>query len=716
MINRLAKLLYNTSFFINCLLIFLLIFDQRITVPSWLQVMGRMHPLVLHFPIVLFMLFIVLQFYKSSSTSVPNYNGPKASGLLLLTVFTASVTALMGLLLSKESGYDVDGIKLHKYAGAGLSVLALIWYSSLSYIQSSRAFTSGFSVIAMILIVTTGHQGGNITHGENYLLAPVAPEVTKPTVDINDALVFRDMVQPIINAKCVSCHSQKKAKGGLIMETEAGLLKGGKNGPLWAKDKPELSLLLERIHLPEDNKKHMPLKGKPQLDEDEMAILYHWIKSGASFKTKLTDLSPADTLYIIASEMFGQGGNETYSFAPASESDVEKLSNGNRVIHEIATGSPALSAVFYNKQNYTTDALKELLPLKEQLVDLNMANMPVKDADVALIKTFANLRHLNLNNTSITGNGIKELAGLKYLKDLSVTGTGIGLKDLSVLANTNSLKKIFAWNTAVKDVDANQWNSGKHPSKIMMGFNADTLILKLTPPIITNDLFVLKSSLPLKLKHYINGVSIRYTTDGSEPDSLKSPLYDGKVSITKNTVVKTRAFKSGWISSDVSEASFYLSTYTPDSAVFLQPVDNSYKGNGAATLIDGIKSGLNFRNGEYVGFRNNPMLTLFYFGQPTKLSSVTVSTMVDIDGYLMPPHSVAVWGGPDAGHLKLLGQLKPAQPTKSAPGYAQAQEITFPTMDVKVVKIMVEPVPKLPLWHRGKNDKGWVFMDEVFFN
>lgn len=716
MINRLAKLLYNTSFFLNCLLVFLLIFDQRINVPSWLQVAGRMHPLLLHFPIVLFMLFIVLQFYKSSSMSVPNYNGPKASGLLLLTVFTASVTALMGLLLSKESGYDADGIKLHKYAGAGLSVLALIWYSSLNYIQSSRAFTSGFSVVAMILIVTTGHQGGNITHGENYLLAPVAPDVIKPSVDINDALVFRDMVQPIINTKCVSCHSQKKAKGGLVMETEAGLLKGGKNGLLWAKDKPELSLLLERIHLPEDNKKHMPLKGKPQLDENEMAVLYHWIKSGASFNAKLTDLSPADTLYVIATQLFGQDGEETYSFAPADESEVKKLSNGNRVIHELAIGSPALSAVFYNKQNYTTDALKELLPLKEQLVDLNMANMPVKDADAALIKSFSNLRHLNLNNTEITGAGLKELAALKYLKDLSVTGTGITLKDLSALGNVNSLKKIYAWNTGVKDAEATTWNSGKHASKIMMGFNTDTMLLKLTPPIIANDLFVLKSSIPLKLKHYINGVSIRYTTDGSEPDSLKSPLYDGKATIAKNTVVKAKAFKPGWISSDVSQASFYLSTYTPDSAVFLQPADNAYKGNGAATLIDGVKSGLNFRNGEYVGFRNNPMLTLFYFGQPTKLSSVTVSTMVDIDGYLMPPHTLAVWGGPDADHLKLLGQVKPAQPSKPAPGYAQAQEISFAPTEVKLIKIMAAPVPKLPLWHRGKNDKGWVFMDEVFFN
>jgi mono/diheme cytochrome c family protein/uncharacterized membrane protein len=716
MINRLAKILYNTSILINCLLIFLLVFDQRISVPAWLQVGGRMHPLLLHFPIVLFILFIVLQFYKSSSTSVPNYNGPKAAGLLLLTVFTASLTALMGLLLSKESGYDTEGIQLHKYAGAGLSVLALVWYSRLNYIQSSRAFTTIFSIVAAILIATTGHQGGNITHGEDYLLAPVAPDAKKTLVSLEDALIYRDMVQPIFEEKCIGCHSQKKAKGSLIMETEAGLLKGGKTGVLWAKDNPELSLLLERIHLPEDNKKHMPLKGKPQLDDNEMEIINHWIESGASFSKKVTDLSPADTLYLIANQLFGQNSEDSYNFAAANESAVEKLSNGNRLVHELSVGSPALSAVFYNKQNYTSAALKELLPLKEQLVDLNMANMPVKDADAALIKNFVNLRHLNLNNTDITGAALKELAALPYIKNISITGTGITNKDLSVLSNTRSLKKIFAWNTAIKELEATAWNNAKHSSKIIMGFNADTMLLKLTPPIIANEFFVLKSSLPLKLKHYINGVNIHYTTDGSEPDSLQSPLYDGKTTVSKNTVVKARAFKPGWISSDVVEASFYLSTFTPDSAVFLQPVDNSYKGNGVATLIDGIKSGLNYRNGEYVGFRNNPMNTLFFFNQPTKLESVTVSTMVDIDAYLMPPLSVAVWGGTDVDHLKLLGRITPTQPSKTKASYTRAQEIKFGSAELKVIKILVEPVPKLPVWHRGKNDKGWVFMDEVFFN
>ena len=40
------------------------------------------------------------------------------------------------------------------------------------------------------------------------------------------------------------------------METEELLLKGGKNGKLWDSTAADLGLLLRRIHLPVEQKKH----------------------------------------------------------------------------------------------------------------------------------------------------------------------------------------------------------------------------------------------------------------------------------------------------------------------------------------------------------------------------------------------------------------------------------------------------------------------------
>jgi hypothetical protein len=50
---KLKNILGTTLIPLNSLLLFFLIFDNKLVVPLWLQVLGRMHPVILHFPIVL---------------------------------------------------------------------------------------------------------------------------------------------------------------------------------------------------------------------------------------------------------------------------------------------------------------------------------------------------------------------------------------------------------------------------------------------------------------------------------------------------------------------------------------------------------------------------------------------------------------------------------------------------------------------------------------
>ena len=147
----------------------------------------------------------------------------------------------------------------------------------------------------------------------------------------------------------MGCHNNDKSKGELAMDTKALLLKGGKDGKLWDTTKPDMGLLLTRIHLPEEEKEHMPPSGKPQLSDNDMEILYSWIKSGSDFNKKVIDLSPTDTLRILAGKVLKSSADEQYSFAPADEKELLKLNNNNRVITPLAIGSPALAVDFFNK-------------------------------------------------------------------------------------------------------------------------------------------------------------------------------------------------------------------------------------------------------------------------------------------------------------------------------------------------------------------------------
>ena len=75
---------------------------------------------------------------------------------------------------------------------------------------------------------------------------------------------FEKHVRPVLVDHCYNCHSpgaEKGVKGGLLLDTRDGLLKGGDNGPGIVAGDPEKSLLIKAIRYHDENLQ-MPPKGK----------------------------------------------------------------------------------------------------------------------------------------------------------------------------------------------------------------------------------------------------------------------------------------------------------------------------------------------------------------------------------------------------------------------------------------------------------------------
>ena len=384
-----------------------------------------MHPMILHFPIVLIVLYVLYVLFFQKRISPPETALHIGEWLLLLSAFTAAITALMGLFLSREEGYDAEALLWHKWGGVGVSLLMLLWYGLRNNLTKTKTGTIAATLISFAAIIFTGHQGAGITHGQNFLLAPLLPEKKQQQVLLEDAEVFTNMVKPILQSKCISCHNSKKAKGELVMETKELLLKGGKDGKLWDTTEAGFGLMMKRIHLPLETKKHMPPQGKPQLTEEDISVLSNWIKNGADFKIKVVDLAANSELRKIADRIFSTIETDEYDFAAADEGKVQSLNNNYRIVYPLAKNSPALGAEFFNASQFKPESLKDLLEVKQQLVSLSLDKMPVKDEDLKTISQFSQLRKLNLSFTNITGATINELNGLKELKQLSLSGTAI---------------------------------------------------------------------------------------------------------------------------------------------------------------------------------------------------------------------------------------------------------------------------------------------------
>ncbi len=92
---------------------------------------------------------------------------------------------------------------------------------------------------------------------------------------------FEAKIRPILVEQCYKCHGEKseKIRGGLLLDSKAGVLKGGDNGPAIVPGAPEKSLLIKAVRYTDDDLQ-MPPKGK-KLAPDQVQALEAWVKMGA---------------------------------------------------------------------------------------------------------------------------------------------------------------------------------------------------------------------------------------------------------------------------------------------------------------------------------------------------------------------------------------------------------------------------------------------------
>ena len=90
---------------------------------------------------------------------------------------------------------------------------------------------------------------------------------------------YARQVKPFLAKYCLECHNSQELKGELDLETFAGAMHGGKDGPVIVPGKPEQSRLVLAVE--GKIKPSMPPKKAKQPPAGEIQILRAWIAAGA---------------------------------------------------------------------------------------------------------------------------------------------------------------------------------------------------------------------------------------------------------------------------------------------------------------------------------------------------------------------------------------------------------------------------------------------------
>jgi len=723
--SRLTGVAEGILFAGNVLLLYFLLFESYISLPVWLQAFGRMHPLMLHFPIALLLLALLMEFFRFSSEykDLLLYRN-FTRYLLLFSILSALVAALMGLFLSLEEGYSGgDVLAWHKWSGSGLVFLASLMYALRNHPRyTEKTARIGAGVTAGTLLLA-GHFGATLTHGENFIMGPILQARTV-TVPFEEAEVFDHLILPVLEKKCNSCHNPSKSKGELVMTTGERMLLGGKSGVLFASGNAAESLLLERIHLPEGEEEHMPPSGKPQLTESEKALLESWIKADLPLKTRVAALPATDSLRMLAVSFLDPTPTEpSYDFAKADPGTINILNTEYRSVVPLSRDSPALDVTLFSASKYTPASLEELLAVSEQVIGLHLARMPITDEVLKTIGRFENLSKLNLNFSEITGAGLDELAGLKQLRHLSLSGTAVDSESLNGLAKKmQGLRTVTLWNTTLtpdelaslrKVYPGIDWVSGREET-------AED-ILELNLPNLANPSNIFRDTMALNLGHPIRDVEIRFTLDGTEPDGENSQVFIlGETVLKEGKLVKARAFKDGWLGSGVATFNVYQNRNLPDSVILLSRLNRVHPANGAATFFDREMGTFNANSpawaNNWAGFLRNDMELLFHYNSSVSVGSIGMRILVEPETVIFPPAVIEVWGGDDPNALKLIGKSSPRQPSEDGKPYIELVTCDFPAFEGRYFKVVAKPVEKIPDWSQRKGGAALLLVDEMFVN
>lgn len=427
------------------------------------EFIGRFHPILVHLPIGILLLGCLFQLLtinaKFSSLR------PVIPMICLLGALAAIFSSGTGYLLSQSGDYDGNLVDLHFWMGISVCVISLLLY--LMYKKKVKELFLNLTSAALVILITlTGHYGGSLTHGSDYMTAALKGEASKvaipPVPDVQKAIAYAHLVQPLLQNRCYSCHGAEKQKGKLRMDNISFMLKGGEDGASLIPGKANESDLIKRMLLPITNDDHMPPKEKPQLTAEEIAMLQWWINEGAKADKKVQDLKQsAEIKPVLLSFQVGGSVAKKAVAAEIPEEEVGKadadaiaqLKKAGVVVIPVLSNSNYLSASFVTAKA-NPEVLKLLDPLKKQLIWLNLANSSITDQGMGIIAKLENLKKINLSNTGVTDKGlvlVKELPKLQVVNLVGAKVTTGGL--VAQLKGLKELQHLYLYQTAVEQKD-----------------------------------------------------------------------------------------------------------------------------------------------------------------------------------------------------------------------------------------------------------------------
>jgi mono/diheme cytochrome c family protein len=141
--------------------------------------------------------------------------------------------------------------------------------------------------------------------------------------------LFRESVLPILREHCFECHTGEELRGGLRLDSRAGLMTGGDSGPAFDEQDPEASLILEAVRY---EGYEMPPRGK--LPAESIEKIAMWIAAGAPYTPDMQGSDDQQRAEAPGADV-SESDRQFWSFQPLADPPVPAVANQAYVANPI---------------------------------------------------------------------------------------------------------------------------------------------------------------------------------------------------------------------------------------------------------------------------------------------------------------------------------------------------------------------------------------------
>ncbi len=269
---------------------------------DWIwRLAGRLHPMMVHFPIALLLLAAFLAAIRIlRRRGLPP--GPAESACTVIGAVSAAAAAVLGWANADYQDYagkTADLLAVHRNLGLGVAGLSLAAAILLPAVRRGIGGARLLRVHAALLFAAAaavsggGHFGGMLVYGDDYLTSAIPEHLRfwEPRISASSAppapsagpggsaVDFVKDIKPVFDASCISCHGPKKQQGELRLDAKHLAIRGGKSGRAILAGDGAASTVVRRMK-GLDSEKRMPQNADP-LPADVIARIEAWINQGA---------------------------------------------------------------------------------------------------------------------------------------------------------------------------------------------------------------------------------------------------------------------------------------------------------------------------------------------------------------------------------------------------------------------------------------------------